>query len=207
MEKLSKKRGTILIQVVLISTVILILPMDIWRQKKVEQMEIQKIEQFFIKEKREFVTDFIIEQKEDITEKTKDDYIAVIEIPKIQLIKGLYDINDIRNSVEENIQILKESVFPDIKKGMMLLAGHSGIGKIAYFNHLSRLQTGDFIILYYHKVKYVYQLLNCYEIEKTGYLKIPNNYSKSSLILITCKFGTNQQLIFYSELLYQEPIQ
>ena len=41
---------------------------------------------------------------------SKSDYIAVIKIPKINLEKGLYDVNDINNNVDKNIQILKSSI-------------------------------------------------------------------------------------------------
>ncbi len=205
MEKLYKKRFATTIGIFSISVASILLLTDICQQKNIKQIEDKKIEQFFIQE-RQREADLVEIKNEDIEPETDNNYIAVLEIPKLQLIRGLFDIEDARNNIEENIQILKESDFPNVENGTMILAGHSGIGKSAYFRHLDNLQIGDLIFLYYQGAKYVYQLSNFYEIEKTGYFQFHKDNQKTALILITCKIKTNLQLIFTSELLYQEPI-
>lgn len=204
MEKYDKKRIIKVLGISLILVAGIIWSNDAHQEQQAQKIEEQKIEQFFKVEKMDYVDSFT--QIQEDMQREDDSYIAVLEIPKIHLKKGLYDIENRKNNIDQNIQILKESDFPDVKNGTMILVGHSGIGKLAYFNHLDMLQTGNLIFLYYQGVKYVYQLSNSYEIEKTGYFKIPNNHQKNTLLLITCKIGTNLQLVFNSELIYQESI-
>ena len=180
----------------------ILLSKDIYQQQKLEQIEEQQIEQFLEMDKKTNVEEDI-QVREDT--KREEVYIAVLEIPKIHFKKGLYDINSSKNNVDETVQILKESDFPNIESGNMILAGHSGIGKSAYFNQLNTLQKGDLIFLYYQGIKYVYQFSNCYEIEKTGYFEVPKN-DETTLILITCKMNTNMQLVFISKLIHQKTI-
>ncbi len=206
MEKFYKKGFATIIGIFSILVASILLLTDIFQQQNIKQIEYEKIEQFFIQEGRRNEVDLVEIKNEDIEPETDSNYIAVLEIPKLQLIRGLFDIEEDRNNIEENIQILKESDFPNVENGTMILAGHSGIGKSAYFKHLDNLQIGDLIFLYYQGVKYVYQLSSRYEIEKTGYFQVHKNDQKNTLILITCKLKTNLQLVFISELLYQEPI-
>ena len=90
------------------------------------------------------ITNFINEQKEIIEsnhdsqsslpkednnyQPEKEEYVAVIEILKINLKKGLYSKDSKKNNVN-NIEILKESDMPDIKNGNFILAGHSGTSR------------------------------------------------------------------------------
>lgn len=206
MEKFYKKGFATKIGIFSILVASILLLTDICQQQNIKQIEDEKIEQFFIQERQRNEVDVVEIKNENIELEMNSNYISVVEIPKIQLIRGLFDIEDDRNNIEENIQILKESDFPNVENGTMILAGHSGIGKSAYFNHLDNLQIGDLIFLYYQGTKYVYQLSSCYEIEKTGYFHLSDSNQKTKLILITCKINTNLQLVFISELLSQEPI-
>lgn len=140
------------------------------------------------------------EVKENIVQK-EEDFIAVIEIPKIDLRKGIYSKESSNNNVNKNIEILKESDMPDKNNGNFILAGHSGNSRIAYFKNLPKLENNDIAYVYYNGGRYVYKLVNSYEIEKTGEATINRNGQKSTLTLITCKHNTNKQIIFIFELM------
>lgn len=124
----------------------------------------------------------------------KNSYIAILEIPKINLKKGLFSLNNPNNNINHAIQILETSNMPD-QNGNLILAGHSGIGEHAYFNRLHELYQDDIISIYYKNKKYDYQIYHKYEILKTGYMKIPKIQNQKILTIITCRFRTNKQLI------------
>lgn len=161
------------------------------------------------------ITNFINEQKEIIKsnhdnqsslptednnyQPEREEYVAVIEIPKINLKKGLYSKDSKKNNVN-NIEILKESDMPDIKNGNFILAGHSGTSRISYFKNLHKLETNDKVYIYYNGLKLEYRLVKRYEIEKTGIANISRNGKKTTLTLITCKDNSNKQLVFIFEL-------
>ncbi|MDO5002779.1 MAG: sortase [bacterium] len=141
----------------------------------------------------------ITEDKADTTPKAKEQYIALLEIPKINLEKGLYDIKSKNNNVDKNIQILKESNMPDVENGNLILAGHSGNGQKAYFKDLVKLTKDDIATIVYKNRKYSYKLVDNYEIEKTGKTTFNCSLSTKTLTLITCKEDTNKQLIYIFE--------
>ena len=145
-------------------------------------------------------------QEEPVEEKKEEkqievNYIAVIKIPKIGLEKGLASKDSYCNNVNRNIQILTESNMPDVEKGTVILAGHSGNSSVSYFRKLNKLQNNDEVIISYKGKDYVYRMVNSYEIEKNGYAHILRNAEKTTLTLITCKHNTNKQLIVICELI------
>lgn len=156
-----------------------------------------KIEKKEVKDK---INNFIEEQSDDNkiqesineddnnkkteTEKVED-FIAVIEIPKINLRNGIYEKSSTLNNVDKNVQILKESSFPDENNGNVILAAHSGSGKIAYFKNLVKLKKGDDVNIYYNNSLYSYKVEKIYEVDKTGKIEL-EDHSSSVLTLITC---------------------
>ena len=142
------------------------------------------------KTKRESI-EYIIEnnnKKKELKEKGKIkkiiNYEIIIEIPKINLKKGIYKKDDINNNVDKNVTILNESKYPD-QNGNIFIAAHSGRGKHSYFNNLTKLKIKDKVILYYKKNKYLYKLNKIDyidKIEKNSLVTEGNN----NLILITC---------------------
>ena len=146
------------------------------------------------------------EQEETKTQynQSTNDYIAVLEIPKINLLKGIYSKNSSLNNVNQNVKLLKEADMPDKINGNFILAGHSGTSRVSYFKNLNQLENEDKAYVYYHGKKYVYKLVNHYDIEKTGTAHITRNGQKTTLTLITCRFNTNQQIIYVFELLEVE---
>lgn len=138
--------------------------------------------------------------KQEVNQSKKIDYIAVIKIPKIGLEKGLASKGSYYNNVNRNILILNESDMPDKDKGNVILAGHSGSGRTAFFKNLYKLQTDDEVNIFYGGSEYKYKVVNQYDIEKTGTANIVRNAEKSTLTLITCRHNTNKQIIYICEL-------
>jgi len=163
-----------------------------------------KIEEFY--EVQEKIDDEIIatetptEEKQEETKQDNTNYIAVIKIPKIGLEKGLCEKDSYCNNVNRNIQILKESTYPDIANGNFILAGHSGTGRISYFKNLYKLSQDDEVSIFYQGKEYKYKVVNMYDIEKTGTANIIRNKEKTTLTLITCRHNTNKQIVVICEL-------
>ena len=139
-------------------------------------------------------------KNEKSNSQSNEDFIAVLEIPKIDLKKGIYSINSKNNNVDKNIMLLNESDMPDVINGNFILAGHSGTGYNAYFKDLKKLELGDFAYIYYKKNKYKYSLIDKYEVEKTGKALIIKDSNISALTLITCKDNEDKQIVFIFEL-------
>lgn len=135
------------------------------------------------------------------TDQPKTNYIAALRIPKIGLEKGLCAKGTSCNNVNKNIQILKDSDYPDVENGNFMLAAHSGSGKTAFFKELVNLELNDEVSVYYDGNLYTYKVINTYDIEKTGKANIVRNSEKTTLTLITCRPKTNKQIIFICELI------
>lgn len=164
----------------------------------------------FYKEQEEYVVDVPVMEEELVQEEEREqevksntpeiNYIAVLKIPKIDLEKGLATKDSYWNNVNRNIQILSESDMPDVENGNVILASHSGNGKVSYFRKLNKLQNDDIVSIFYNGKEYKYKMVNSYEIEKNGYAHIVRNKEKSTLTLITCKHNTNKQIVVICEL-------
>ena len=149
----------------------------------------------------ELVKEEVVEQEEKKETTTPTiNYIAVIKIPKIGLEKGLASKGSYWNNVNRNIDVLSESVIPDVENGNVILAGHSGNSRVSYFRKLNKLQNDDTVSIVYKGKEYKYKMVNSYEIEKNGYAHIVRNAEKSTLTLITCKHNTNKQIVVICEL-------
>lgn len=170
-------------------------------QERLNKVEEKAIEVFF--EEKQKVEEPVETKKEEI-EKTVINYIAVLEIPKINFKRGLVDITDPLNNVTKNIQVLDETVFPNgDNKSHVILAGHSGTGKNAYFRNLHKLDIKDKINFYYKNIKYTYEVSNIYEVKKTGEVNLRLTQG-SDLSLITCVSGTNNQVVYIATLIEKE---
>ncbi len=124
--------------------------------------------------------------------------IGYLEIDAINLYKELYNISSKHNNIEENVTILKESSNPENKDSLIILAAHSGEGKIAYFNNLNKLKINDKIKFIYYNKEYIFKVTNIFEQDKIGYINI-NKKEESQLILTTCSISNkNKQLIIES---------
>lgn len=119
-----------------------------------------------------------------------------LEIPKVNLKKEVYPNNPDKNNVDKNIQVITGSSMPNVTGGNFILASHSGSSDIAYFKHLDMLDYNDEFYVYYKNKKYRYVIGDIYDVDKTGYVEIKRDKSKSAVTLITCKKGTNKQTVY-----------
>lgn len=137
---------------------------------------------------------------ENKTNKTvqNTEIIGNIIIDKINLNKPLYNINNNKNNIEENIEVLKESILPPNNNSIIFLAAHSGTSNISYFNELDKLNLKDEILLTINNKNYIYIVKNIYTQKKNGYINI-NKEKNNQLILTTCDPNNNKnQLIINS---------
>ncbi len=132
-------------------------------------------------------------------------YIGILEIPKINLKRGFLDLNSKYNNVDYNVTLIKGSTFPDKDESSLILAAHSGICSICYFDGLFNLSFGNQAYIYYNNIKYIYKLTDIYEVDKIGTVAIRRDYSKKGLVLITCTRNSDtKQTVFIFELIDQE---
>lgn len=129
------------------------------------------------------------------------DYIGILEIPKINLKRGFLNIKSRYNKVNYNVTVIQGSTLPNKEKSTLILAAHSGICKVCYFNDLYKLNVGDIAYVYYENIKYKYKIVDIYEVEKDGTVAIYRDYTKSGLVLITCTRNSNtKQTVYIYEL-------
>lgn len=146
--------------------------------------------------------EIIEEEKENTNNVPVESYLGVLEIPKIRLKRGFYNINSKYNKVDYNITIINGSTYPEEKNNNLILAAHSGNCTICYFNDLYKLKINDEAYLYYKDTKYKYKLVKTYEEQKDGTVAIYRDYDKSCLTLITCtRNSNNKQTIYIFELI------
>ena len=144
----------------------------------------------------------IEEVKENNNDYTYEEYLGIIDIPKIDLYKEFYNKNSNLNNVKFNLYVLPESNYPDTDKGNLIIAGHSGNYNNSYFANLYKLVIGDDITIHYNNKDYVYEITNIYNEEKTGKVRIFRNKNKTNLTLITCtKDDDYHQTIYIAELI------
>ena len=147
------------------------------------------------------IEESIEEPKEEIKEVETYNYIGVLEIPNINFKRGFLSINDRNNTVNKNIQILENSAMPDEDNGLIVIAGHSGSGRTAFFKNLYKLKEKDQIYIYYKNIKYIYEITKNYEETKDGDIAI-SKYSESTLVLTTCsQTDKNKQVVIISKLI------
>ena len=115
-------------------------------------------------------------------------YTAVLEIPKIDLKRGVVDSTKNFNSINYAISVDNNSKYPN-ENGNFILYSHSGNSNIAFFNKLYKVEVNDDIYVYYNGTKYHYVITNKYDIEKTGKASVMDSRVNKYITLITC----NQQ--------------
>ena len=133
--------------------------------------------------------------------KKREGFVALLEVPKISLRKGIYSLNDKYNSVSYGIEMLSGSSFPDKDNSTLILASHSGNSNVSYFRNLIYLAKGDIVYLYYNGDKYKYEIIDCYKKKKDGYILVKDFGNGKFMILTTCKNDElDKQLTCYGRL-------
>ena len=128
-------------------------------------------------------------------------YVGYLEIPKIDLKRGFMDIDSKYNNVSKNILVHESSNYPDVAKGNLILASHSGTSSISFFKNLYKLEVNDDVYVNYNNVDYHYKVTKIYTDTKDGNIAIKRNKNKTTLTLITCtKNDKNTQTVYICEL-------
>ena len=134
-----------------------------------------------------------------------ESYIAVLEIPEVDLKKGIYAMGSRFNTVSRNVTILSPSDYPDVPNGNFVLAAHSGNGYLSFFRNLYKLSTGSYAYIYYNNIKYTYKITFIYKQPKVGTINVYRPYNKTTLMLITCtKDDESTQTVYVAELVDTE---
>ena len=149
-----------------------------------------------VEKQEEIIVEEVKEEKQDSTFWV--DYKAILEIPKINLKKGMVESTKNFSSINYAISIDKSSNYPD-EEGNFILYAHSGNSKIAYFRNLNKLNVNDEVFVYYEGVKYSYQIINKYEIEKTGKMEVIRDSKRKLITMVTCISNTNKQVVLIGE--------
>ena len=130
-----------------------------------------------------------------------DKYLGILEIPKIRLKKGFYNVDSRYNSIQYNVTVIQGSTFPDVAGGNLMLMAHSGTAYISYFRYLYKLQVGDMAYVTYGGNKYQYKIVNIYNVDKTGSVTVERNFDITTLTLITCTYKDDtKQTVYIAEL-------
>ena len=153
----------------------------------------------------DIVNNTVVEQPTTNSEKNEvinyDKYYGVLEIPRISLKRGFYNLDSKYNNIEYNVAMVEGSTMPDVVNGNLILMAHSGTAYIAYFEYLYMLNIGDYAYVTYNGVKYKYRFVNSYQVEKNGNGEIIRNYDKTTLTLITCtNDNDSSQTVYIAEL-------
>ena len=135
----------------------------------------------------------------------KYNYIGILEIKKLGLKRGFLNLESPYNNVNRNVTLIESSTMPDVDKGNLILAAHSGNCWVCYFDKLYTLSIGDNASVTYNGYKYTYELKNIYNVPKTGTVEVKRDSNKTVLTLITCTHGSDtEQTVYIFELVKKE---
>lgn len=196
MSKRKSKKYILILLIIVVGIFVFFIPN--LKKEEVKRKENKKVEEFI---KKEDITQELKQEEEVV----KEDYIMILEIPKMNLKKGLYSMSSKYNNVSYNIQILKESSMPDEKNSNLILAGHNGNSSVSFFDKLNKLEKEDKVYIYYNNYKYTYEIGNMYEVDKTGTIAIKKIKEENAIVLISCKkYTKDKQLVYIGYLKEQE---
>lgn len=129
-----------------------------------------------------------------------NDFIGIIEIPKIYLKGGFVHPLSIHNNINENITILKPFMLPNENNSTFILAAHSGNSHVSYFKNLYKLDIDDIVYIYFNNKRYEYKIVKYYDESKNGTITIKDNTNIKKLVLTTCS-SFDKQLIYIAHLI------
>lgn len=137
----------------------------------------------------------------DESEMDPNQYIGYLEIPKLNFKKGFYPKSSELNDVDKNLLLVKESSYPNVSRGNLIIAGHSGTAWNSFFNDLYKLSVGDETKVIFNNKTYTYKIVNIYKAPKVGQIAVYRNKNRTTLTLVTCtNDDSTTQTIYISEL-------
>lgn len=190
--KIKRNNIIIILSILLIGICIFIKINDIYSKKRIMIKE-EKIINNIIK--NETITISQDSTTKIIKQMPEYNYVAILEIPKINLKKGLVKVTKNFKSINYAISIDSHSTFPD-DIGNFILYAHSGNSRISYFDKLNNLEEKDEIKVYYNSVWYYYSIIKKSEVDKNGKLNIFNDNESKYITLTTCsQENKNKQIV------------
>lgn len=117
-------------------------------------------------------------------------YTSVIEIPSINLKRGIVDFDSKYNDVKYNVELIGKD------DNRVIFASHNGNYYYSYFDKLKDMELGDDIYFYDNGRKYKFVYSKSYVIKKDGYADIYCG-DRKCVVLITCLFGNDDAQIVY----------
>ncbi len=124
----------------------------------------------------------------------KSNYYGFLIIPSLNITYGFYDIHNEFNNVDRNVTLINSNI-----ENTYVLAAHSGMGNLAYFNDLKYLRKKDKIYLKFENKTLEYEVVNIRSNIKNGKIRIKNK--ENQLILTTCdQIKKGNQLIIEANL-------
>lgn len=208
--KKRKTKNRKLSRVFIIGSLFILLGITIISLKVLSNYYLDKQEDKAIQEYLDYKPDTTVKVDSSPTtieeETVSYNYIAVLEIPKINLKRGLFPINDKNNNVDKNVEILQNSDMPNVTNGTLALAGHSGNSRIAYFHKLYKLKENDQVYIYYQNEKYIYQVSKIERQDKDGTISFTKTKDTTELILTTCdQQNKGKQIVVVAKLVDKIP--
>lgn len=144
-----------------------------------------------------------LEETKNEFKKVDIKYTAVLEIPSINLKRGVVDSTKNFNSINYAISVDKHSNYPN-KVGNFILYAHSGNSNISYFKKLIDVEINDNVFIYYEGIKYNYKIFSKYNIEKNGKANVLSSNENKYITLITCnQKRKGYQVVLVGELVEQ----
>ena len=174
--------------VIIIGIMIGIIP--IFLQRKVGMKEKNKVEDYIRDTSTIEDNNSINEEEENSNE---EEYLFILEIPRINIKRGIYQKSSSLNTIEKNITIMKESSLPTDNNGNVVLEAHNGTANVAFFKYLYKLEINDPVYIYYQGTKYIYNVSNIYDVDKDGTVEVNRDSNQKTLTLITCKKDTDDK--------------
>lgn len=175
---------------------------EVYSDMRISMMDIPKPAENLTNNDIVSVTENPQEEVKEETNYTIDysKYLGVLEIPKIYLKRGFYNVGNRYNDIQYNVTMVEGSSLPDVVNGNLILMAHSGDSYISYFSNLYKLGVGDDCFITYGGVQYQYRIVNIYEVLKSGLVRIERDYNKTSLTMITCtKDNDSLQTVYIAE--------
>ena len=137
---IKKKIKTMVFGIVILGAGVMALVIPVFLNNEEKKKELSRIDNYIVE------TSYLkkdILHEETLKDIPDEEYIMVLEIPKINLKKGLYPKNYYKNSINYNVAIMEESTMPDEQNNNLVLAAHNGNSKISFFDKLDQLQKND----------------------------------------------------------------
>lgn len=129
------------------------------------------------------------QKEEKKNQESKEGYLGILEIPKINLKQGFFSFKNSKNTVEQGLEVINKDCLP-FSNCNFILASHSGTASISHFKNLEKLEKNDIAYLYYKEEKKEYILEEINYQEKNGHISLKKT-TEPKLVLTTCNKEKN----------------